>query len=108
MQQILQSMERGVRAPIVTPVCGKIEAPSRSTLSGSRRRRFPAAAMHAAPNTDQSPASGYGSGSSPGARRNRRNGGDRSPFNPVIVLRGSTNGGGTEEVGGRRRRWRGV
>lgn len=32
----------------------------------------------------------YGSdnGSGPGLRRSRRNGGDRSPFNPVIVLRG--------------------
>uniref|UniRef100_A0A3Q7FZK3 RING-type E3 ubiquitin transferase n=1 Tax=Solanum lycopersicum TaxID=4081 RepID=A0A3Q7FZK3_SOLLC len=66
----------------------EIEAPTRSTLSGSRRRRFPPAVMQtAARSTDQSPASGYGSGSSPGVRRNRRNTGDRSPFNPVIVLR---------------------
>ncbi|KAF5737178.1 E3 ubiquitin-protein ligase RING1-like [Tripterygium wilfordii] len=32
--------------------------------------------------------------SSPRPRRNRLNGGDRSPFNPVIVLRGPPDGGG--------------
>ncbi|KAH0692583.1 hypothetical protein KY285_019680 [Solanum tuberosum] len=79
----------------------EIEAPTRSTLSGSRRRRIPPAVMQtAARSTEQSPASGYGSGSSPGVRRNRRNTGDRSPFNPVIVLRGSTNGGGAGGEGG--------
>lgn len=42
----------------------EIEAPTRSTLSGSRRRRFPpAAVMNAAHNTDPSNVSGYGSGS---------------------------------------------
>ncbi|KAF3650239.1 E3 ubiquitin-protein ligase [Capsicum annuum] len=79
----------------------EIEAPTRSTLSGSRRRRFPpAAVMNAAHNTDPSNVSGYGSGSSPGVRRTRRNAGDRSPFNPVIVLRGATNGGGEGGGGG--------
>ncbi|KAK4373583.1 hypothetical protein RND71_008967 [Anisodus tanguticus] len=81
----------------------EIEAPTRSTLSGSRRRRLPPAAateMTTARNSDQSSRSGYGSGSSPGVRRNLRNVGDRSPFNPVIVLRGSTNGGGGEGGGG--------
>jgi E3 ubiquitin-protein ligase RNF115/126 len=32
--------------------------------------------------------------------RNRRNGGDRSPFNPVIVLRGQGENGATSEDGG--------
>ncbi|CAN4090098.1 unnamed protein product [Withania somnifera] len=63
----------------------EIEAPTRSTLSESRRHRFPPAP---AIQTDQS------SGSNPSLRRNRRNTGDRSPFNPVIVLRGDGGGGG--------------
>ncbi|XP_009593953.1 E3 ubiquitin-protein ligase RDUF2 [Nicotiana tabacum] len=74
----------------------EVEAPTRSSLSVSRRRRFPAPR-----NSDQSPGTGpisgtgHGSGSSPGLRRNRRNGGgDRSPFNPVIVLRGGGGSGG--------------
>lgn len=70
----------------------------------SRRRRFPAAAMYMMRDSDsgQGPgsASGSGSGSSPGLRRSRRNGGDRSPFNPVIVLRGPADGGGGVGGGG--------
>lgn len=62
----------------------EVEAPTRSTLSGSRRRRFPPATMQTPRNMEQAPASGYGSGSSPSVRRNRRNTGDRSPFNPVL------------------------
>ncbi|KAL8218146.1 hypothetical protein R6Q57_021519 [Mikania cordata] len=61
-----------------------------STLSDSRRRRFPAAGMSS--NQQQSP-------SSPVLRR-RRNISDRSPVNPVIILRQHTvdsgNGGGFE------------
>lgn len=77
----------------------EIETPTRSSLSESRRRRFPAAAMYMMRNSDsgQGPpgsSSGSGSGSSPALRRSRRNGGDRSPFNPVIVLRGPADGGG--------------
>lgn len=72
--------------------------PTRSSLSESRRRRFPAAAMYMMPNSDQN--AGSGSGSSPGLRRSRRNGGDRSPFNPVIVLRGPSDGGGGGGGGG--------
>ncbi|CAH9091250.1 unnamed protein product [Cuscuta epithymum] len=68
--------------------------PARSSVSESRRRRFPAAAaMYMLPNSGLN--SGSDSGSSPRFRRSRRSGGDRSPFNPVIVLRGpSDNGGG--------------
>lgn len=63
--------------------------PRSSSLSESRRRRFPAAAMYMTPqNSEQNAA-----GSSPALRRSRRNGGDRSPFNPVIVLRGPSDGG---------------
>ncbi|KAL4575080.1 hypothetical protein LXL04_021921 [Taraxacum kok-saghyz] len=52
-----------------------------SPLSDSHRRRFPAAALYRDENEQQSP---------PVLRRARRNAGDRSPFNPVIVLRGNT------------------
>ncbi|XP_051121421.1 probable E3 ubiquitin-protein ligase RHC2A [Andrographis paniculata] len=76
----------------------EIDASSRSSLSDSRRRRFPAAAMYMMRNPDSDPTPGSGTGtvrgSSPRPRRSRRNGGDRSPFNPVIVLRGSNEGGG--------------
>lgn len=53
---------------------------------------------------DSGPGSGSGTGtasvSSPRLRRSRRNGGDRSPFNPVIVLRGPNDGGGGPGGGG--------
>ncbi|KAL3523843.1 hypothetical protein ACH5RR_016677 [Cinchona calisaya] len=82
----------------------EIDTPSRSSLSESRRRRFPAAAMYMMRNSDSGQApgssSGSGSGSSPALRRSRRNGGDRSPFNPVIVLRGPADGGGAAAGGG--------
>lgn len=48
----------------------------------------------------RTPDSGPASGSSPRLRRSRRNGGDRSPFNPVIVLRGPNDGGGVAAPGG--------
>lgn len=69
----------------------EIGTPPRSALSDSRRRRFPAAAMYMVGNGRNSDQ-----GSSPGLRRSRRNGGDRSPFNPVIVLRGPSDGGVSE------------
>ncbi|KAL3650180.1 hypothetical protein CASFOL_006583 [Castilleja foliolosa] len=76
----------------------EIEDPNRSSLSDSRRRRFPAADMYMPRTPESGPGSGSGSGtvsvSSPRLRRSRRNGGDRSPFNPVIVLRGANEGGG--------------
>ncbi|CAA0809431.1 zinc finger (C3HC4-type RING finger) family protein [Striga hermonthica] len=77
----------------------EIEDPnSSSSLSDSSRRRFPAADMYMPRTPESGPGSGSGSGSvavaSPRLRRSRRNGGDRSPFNPVIVLRGHNDGGG--------------
>ncbi|CAI9092506.1 OLC1v1027761C1 [Oldenlandia corymbosa var. corymbosa] len=80
----------------------EIETPIRSSLSDSRRRRFPAAAMYMMrhPDSGQGTTSGSGSGSSPALRRSRRSGGDRSPFNPVIVLRGPADGGGGGGTGG--------
>ncbi|KAL3521121.1 hypothetical protein ACH5RR_019270 [Cinchona calisaya] len=78
----------------------EIETPTRSSLSESRPRRFPAAAMYMMRNSDSGQGPGSGLGSSPALRRSRRNGGDRSPFNPVIVLRGQTDGGGGAAGGG--------
>ncbi|KAL8462832.1 hypothetical protein ACS0TY_032921 [Phlomoides rotata] len=81
----------------------EIDTPNRSSLSDSRRRRFPAAAMYMMRTPDSGPGSGSGSAtasaSSPRLRRSRRNGGDRSPFNPVIVLRGPNDGGGGDGGG---------
>ncbi|XP_004503159.1 probable E3 ubiquitin-protein ligase RHC2A [Cicer arietinum] len=79
----------------------EIEHPSHSVHVDSRRRRFPAAAMYM---IGQHPGSDDNS-RPPFLRRTRRNGGDRSPFNPVIVLRGSgstevTEGGSTGESRG--------
>lgn len=72
----------------------EVETPTPPSLSDSRRRRFPSAAMYMMRGPEPCPFSGPGSGSSPRLRRSRRNGGDRSPFNPVIVLRGPNDGGG--------------
>ncbi|QCD98502.1 probable E3 ubiquitin-protein ligase RHC2A [Vigna unguiculata] len=74
---------------VVCPDCDggfieEIEHPPRSVHLDPRRRRFPAAAMYM---IGQRPASD--NAARPALRRTRRNGGDRSPFNPVIVLRGS-------------------
>ncbi|KAH6827232.1 hypothetical protein C2S53_000752 [Perilla frutescens var. hirtella] len=80
----------------------EVENPTPSSLSDSIRLRFPAAAMHMMRTPDPCPVSGpgSGSGSSPRLRRSRRNGGDRSPFNPVILLRGTNDGGGGVGGGG--------
>lgn len=48
---------------------------------------FPGAAMYAGIGSDSDRSR------SPSVRRGRRNGSDRSPFNPVIVLRGPADGG---------------
>lgn len=82
---------------VICPDCDggfleEMDNPPRSVLSDARRRRFPAAEMYMIGNRSNSDQS-----SGLGIRRNRRNGGDRSPFNPVIVLRGPTDGVG---VGG--------
>ncbi|XP_042475951.1 E3 ubiquitin-protein ligase RDUF1-like [Macadamia integrifolia] len=88
------------RDTIVCPDCDggfveEVENPSRDTHAESRRRRFPAAAMYMLGNRPASDQNTY-----LGFRRSRRNGGDRSPFNPVIVLRGPADGGGAEVGGG--------
>ncbi|XP_068635859.1 probable E3 ubiquitin-protein ligase RHC2A [Aristolochia californica] len=91
------------RDSIVCPDCDggfieEVETTPRSAAGDSRRRRFPGAAMYMLgnrTNSDQAP--------NPPFRRSRRNGGDRSPFNPVIVLRGPADGGGgTEAAAGER------
>lgn len=65
-----------------------------STLSDSHRRRFPAAALYMVGNEQQSPVPSP----SPPVVRRTRSPGDRSPFNPVIVLRGHTSNGNTPTV----------
>ncbi|MCL7041812.1 hypothetical protein MKW94_030666 [Papaver nudicaule] len=98
---------REVDRNIVCPDCDggfveEVENPPRSTNTESqRRRRFPSAAMYmlgnrsnnnnSSNNSEENNNSNTNSGS--GFRRSRRNGGDRSPFNPVIVLRGPSEGG---------------
>ncbi|XP_021888385.1 E3 ubiquitin-protein ligase RDUF2-like [Carica papaya] len=91
------------RESILCPNCGagfveEIETPSRSPL----HHRLPAADAMYVPNQDPSP--GLSPIPSPRFRRTRRAGGDRSPFNPVIVLRGSTGdtGGGNDGTAGER------
>ncbi|KAI7725398.1 hypothetical protein M8C21_033817, partial [Ambrosia artemisiifolia] len=78
---------------------GFVEEIDRTQLTGSMlpesiHRRFPAAAMYMAAN-EQNPNP---IPSPPMLRRARRNTGDRSPFNPVIVLRGPTSNGSTPEA----------
>ncbi|GAB2288632.1 hypothetical protein Dimus_022955 [Dionaea muscipula] len=84
---------------IVCPDCyggfvEEIGSPSLDSLTESRRRRFPPAAMYTIANNSEESSSG------PRIRTSRRNGGDRSPFNPVIVLRGALEGGGGGGGGG--------
>ncbi|XP_043690443.1 probable E3 ubiquitin-protein ligase RHC2A [Telopea speciosissima] len=84
------------RDPIVCPDCEggfveEIENPPRAGHPEARRGRFPSAAMYMLGNRPPSDQNTY-----LGSRRSRRNGGERSPFNPVIVLRGSADGSGAE------------
>ncbi|XP_030449860.2 E3 ubiquitin-protein ligase RDUF1-like [Syzygium oleosum] len=85
---------------VACPSCGggfveELESPSSAAAAAAAaaaagpppRHRFPAAAMY--------PGSGSDSDFAP--RRRRRSGSDRSPFNPVIVLRGAADGGGGDE-----------
>lgn len=86
------------RDTIVCPDCdgGFVEEVENPTRSASLTRSFPPAAMYMLgnrPNSDRNGSTGF--------RRGRRNGGDRSPFNPVIVLRGPTDGGGADAGGER-------
>lgn len=79
---------------IVCPYCesGFLEEIEATPRSENHHRRFPATAMYMLgnnrPDSEQS--------ANLGLRRSRRNAGDRSPFNPVIVLRGPADGGGGE------------
>ncbi|GLT75436.1 hypothetical protein SLA2020_471620 [Shorea laevis] len=68
----------------------EMENPPRAILGGARGSgRFPVAGMYMINSPDQiSPSAAV-------YRRSRRHGGDRSPFNPVIVLRGA--GGGSND-----------
>nr|GMD61302.1 E3 ubiquitin-protein ligase RING1 [Ipomoea batatas] len=73
---------------VVCPHCdsGFIEAVESAPASPEARTRFPMW-------SDRSEADRTGNF---GLRRSRRNRGDRSPFNPVIVLRNPAEGGGDE------------
>jgi len=84
---------------VVCPDCDggfleEIEQPPQQV--DSRRRRFPAAAMYM---IGQRPNSDHNNSRPSSLRRTRRNGGDRSPFNPVIVLRGSGSTEAATEAG---------
>lgn len=85
---------------ISCPDCGTGFIEQVETTSGSPPQRFPAAAMYVdGQQNNQDPIR------SPRLRRTRRNGGDRSPFNPVIVLRGPQSpdaGGVSDGIGGER------
>lgn len=78
---------------IVCPYCdsGFVEAVN-AAPSSDTRRRFPAAEMYMTGNDVADP----GRTTNVRFRRGRRNNGHRSPFNPVIVLRGPADGGGEE------------
>ncbi|KZV30321.1 hypothetical protein F511_28214 [Dorcoceras hygrometricum] len=73
-----------------------IDTPTRSPVSGSRRQPFPADSVHMMQNPDSSTVARPGL--SPRLRRSSRSRGDRSPFNPVIVLRGPNDGGAGMEA----------
>ncbi|KAJ0027588.1 hypothetical protein Pint_35392 [Pistacia integerrima] len=82
---------------IVCPDCGTGFIEQIETDSLSPPPRFMAASMYVDGSQNQEPLT------SPRLRRTRRNGGDRSPFNPVIVLRGpQTPDGGNDENGAER------
>ncbi|KAJ4982281.1 hypothetical protein NE237_033118 [Protea cynaroides] len=86
--------------PIVCLDCDRgfveeVENPPRTLQPEGRRRRFPTATMCMLGNQSRSDQNTY-----LGSRRSQRNGGERSPFNPVIVLRGPADSGVTEGGGG--------
>lgn len=82
---------------VICPNCDggfieEIESPPQSILHDAGRGRYPAAAMYrigSRSNSEQNSGSNL--------RRSRRSGGDRSPFNPVIVLRRPSEGGASED-----------
>lgn len=80
-----------VENTVLCPDCGggfveEVETPSRSPPP-PRQHRFPAAAMYVTGRSNARQTSNLT------PRRSRTNAGDRSPFNPVIVLRGQADGG---------------
>ncbi|KAK3007362.1 hypothetical protein RJ639_016038 [Escallonia herrerae] len=82
---------------VVCPRCdgGFVEAVEPTSPSDSTHR-IPAVAMYMVGNNPSEPDRSTGIR----FRRGRRNNGDRSPFNPVIVLRGPPDGGGDENSRG--------
>ncbi|RVW87376.1 E3 ubiquitin-protein ligase RDUF1 [Vitis vinifera] len=91
MQQVHQGLAQDA---ILCPDCGSGFVEQINNLSRSpRRRRLPGSAMYLENRNalDQDPV--------PRIRRARRSGGDRSLFNPVIVLRGSADVNGSEGGG---------
>lgn len=94
-----------VSSSVLCPDCGSgfVEDIDNPTRSDSRRvRRIPAAAMYMIGANNRSDSNPDHTAPSPsGPRRPRRNHGDRSPFNPVIVLRGPTSEGATSNEEGR-------
>ncbi|KAH7548123.1 hypothetical protein ACOSP7_032532 [Xanthoceras sorbifolium] len=100
------------RESVTCPDCDggfveEIENPPRgvhqtTTDTHRGRRRFPAAAMYMIGNGTASNRTSRDLGNSAGPvlRRSRRTGGDRSPFNPVIVLRGPVSGDVENSGGG--------
>ncbi|KAK4579222.1 hypothetical protein RGQ29_029053 [Quercus rubra] len=88
----------GQDGSVTCPDCesGFVEAmeedPPRTVHVDSRRRRIPAAAMYMI-GSNNSSHHNQSNSSGPTLRRLRRTGPDRSPFNPVIVLRGGPSDG---------------
>lgn len=78
----------GAEDALLCPDCGSGFIEEIRTRTHSPFHRFPSPAMYV---DDESSSE---QGASPRLRRGRRNAGDRSPFNPVIVLTGPADGGG--------------
>ncbi|KAE8684798.1 RNF181 protein [Hibiscus syriacus] len=86
--RFIQIRVRSPQDSILCPDCGsgfieEFKTPSRSPI----HHRFPASTMHS---ETPSPGLGPSPTGTPPFRQVRRNAGDRSPFNPVVVLRGPT------------------
>ncbi|KAF5742685.1 E3 ubiquitin-protein ligase RING1-like [Tripterygium wilfordii] len=80
------------RDTVICPDCNsgfveEVDNPPLASQADARRRRFPAAAMYMVGNRSNPDQS-----LTPALRRTRRIAGDRSPINPVIVLRGQSDG----------------
>ncbi|KAJ4719988.1 E3 ubiquitin-protein ligase RING1-like [Melia azedarach] len=86
---------------VICPDCDggfieEIENPPRgihtTDIHRGGRRRLPGAAMYMIGSNNNRSNRDPNNSTGPVLRRSRRTGGDRSPFNPVIVLRGPVNG----------------